>query len=172
MRVVVECRRGESPELILNQLYALTQLQCVYGINMVCLDRDRPRCMPLMDILHAFIAHRREVVRRRLEFEVAKARKRAHVLEGLAVAISNLDDVIALIRNAAGPAEAKAALLAEQWSMQNFPITNLERDLLYVADLYGEYGASDRGYRLSETQAQAILDLRLHRITGLERVKF
>jgi DNA gyrase subunit A len=127
--------------------------------------------MPLMDILHAFIAHRREVVRRRLEFEVAKARKRAHVLEGLAVAISNLDDVIALIRNAAGPAEAKAALLAQQWSMQNFPITNLERDLLYVADLYGEYGASDHGYWLSETQAQAILDLRLHRITGLERSK-
>jgi DNA gyrase subunit A len=171
MRVVIECRRGESAELILNQLYSLTPLQCVYGINMVCLDRDRPRCMPLMDILNAFIEHRREVVRRRLEFEVAKARKRAHILEGLAVAIGNLDDVIQMIKSAGSPAEAKTALLSSRWPMDNFPLANLERDLLYVANMYGEYGANDEGYQLSETQAQAILDLRLHRITGLERTK-
>lgn len=171
MRVVIECRRGENAELILNQLFSLTPLQCVYGINMVCLDRDRPRCMPLMEILTAFIEHRREVVRRRLEFEVAKARKRAHLLEGLAVAISNLDDVIQMIRSAGSPAEAKTALLAQRWSMDNFPLADLERDLLYVANLYGDYGANDQGYQLSETQAQAILDLRLHRITGLERTK-
>ena len=171
MRMVIECRRGENPELILNQLFALTQLQCVYGINMVCLDRDRPRCMPLTEILTAFIEHRREVVRRRLEFEVAKARKRAHILEGLAVAISNLDDVIAMIKSAKSPSDAKEALLAQRWSMNDFPLANLERDLLYVADLYGEYGADSTGYQLSEVQAQAILDLRLHRITGLERTK-
>ena len=171
MRVVIECRRGENAELILNQLFSLTPLQCVYGINMVCLDRDRPRCMPLMEILTAFIEHRRDVVRRRLEFEVAKARKRAHILEGLAVAISNLDDVIQMIRSAGSPAEAKTALLAQRWSMDNFPLADLERDLLYVANLYGDYGANDQGYQLSETQAQAILDLRLHRITGLERTK-
>ncbi|MAV28656.1 MAG: DNA gyrase subunit A [Legionellales bacterium] len=171
MRVVIECRRGESAELILNQLFSLTPLQCVYGINMVCLDRDRPRCMPLMEILTAFIEHRREVVRRRLEFEVSKARKRAHILEGLAVAISNLDDVIQMIRSAGSPAEAKTALLAQRWSMAHFPLADLERDLLYVPNLYGDYGANDQGYQLSETQAQAILDLRLHRITGLERTK-
>ena len=155
----------------MNQLFSLTQLQCVYGINMVCLDRDRPKCMPLLDILNAFIAHRREVVRRRLEFDVAKARRRAHILEGLAVAISNIDDVIEMIKSAKSPADAKEALLAEKWSMDNFPLANLERDLLYVANLYGEYGVTDGRYQLSETQAQAILDLRLHRITGLERSK-
>ena len=171
MRVVIECRRGENAELILNQLYSLTQLQCVYGINMVCLDRDRPRCMPLMDIIGAFIEHRQEVVRRRLEFEVAKARKRAHILEGLAVSISNLDDVIAMIKSSKSPQDAKESLLKKRWSMDNFPLANLERDLLYVANLYGQYGANDEGYQLSETQAQAILDLRLHRITGLERTK-
>lgn len=171
MRVVIECRRGENPEVVLNQLYALTQLQCVYGINMVCLDRDRPRCMPLIDILQAFLEHRREVVRRRLEFDVAKARKRAHILEGLAVAIGNLDDVIELIKSSKSPQDAKQALLAKRWPMDNLPLPNLERDLLYVADLYGEYGANDEGYQLSETQAQAILDLRLHRLTGLERTK-
>ncbi len=171
MRVVIECRRGENPEVVMNQLFALTQLQCVYGINMVCLDRDRPKCMPLLDILNAFIDHRREVVRRRLEFDVAKARKRAHILEGLAVAISNIDDVIEMIKSAKSPADAKAALLAEAWSMDNFPLADLERDLLYVANLYGEYGIIDGAYQLSETQAQAILDLRLHRITGLERSK-
>ena len=171
MRMVVECRRGENPEVVMNQLFAQTQLQCVYGINMVCLDKDRPKCMPLMDMLHAFIDHRREVVRRRLEFEVAKARKRAHILEGLAVAIANIDDVIEMIKSAKSPADAKEALLSHIWSMNNFPLVDLERDLLYVANLYGDYGAKDGGYQLSETQAQAILDLRLHRITGLERSK-
>ena len=101
--------------------------------------------MPLMDILDAFIEHRREVVRRRLEFEVAKARKRAHILEGLAVAISNLDDVIAMIKSAKSPQDAKSALLGRRWSMANFPLANLERDLLYVANLYGDYGANDQG---------------------------
>ncbi len=169
MRVVIEYRRGENPEVILNQLYTQTQLQVVYGINMVCLDKDRPKCMDLKTILCCFIEHRQDVLRRRLEFDLRKARKRVHILEGLTVALSNLDDVIALIRAAKTPADAKEQLLANPWSMENFPIKDINKDVTFLPEFDEEYGVSDQGYQLSSIQAQAILDLRLHRLTGLEQ---
>ena len=171
MRVVVEYRRGENPEVILNQLYAQTQLQVVYGINMVCLDKDRPKCMDLKSILVCFIEHRQDVSRRRLEFELRKARRRVHVLEGLTVALSNLDEVINMIRQAKTPSDAKSALLAKTWSLDNFPIKDIDKDITFLPEFDPDYGIVESGYQLSSTQAQAILDLRLHRLTGLERTK-
>ena len=173
MRMVIELRRGEVAEVILNNLYQHTQLQNVFGINMVALLNGRPRCMNLLEILTAFVNHRREVVTRRTLFELRKAKKRAHILEGLAVALANIDEMIDLIRSAASPADAKEGLLARVWQ------PGVVSALLERADsarsrpdgLAEQFGMSDGQYRLSPDQAQAILDLRLHRLTGLEQDK-
>ena len=173
MRMVIELRRGEVPAVILNNLYQHTQLQTVFGINMVALIDGRPRCLNLKEILAAFINHRREIVTRRTIFNLRKARERAHLLEGLAVALANIDEMIELIRSAMNPAEAKQKLLARVWE------PGIVSTLLERADsarsrpdgLSFEFGIVDNSYRLSENQAQAILDLRLHRLTGLEQEK-
>jgi len=171
--MVIELRRGEVPEVILNNLYKQTQLQTHFGINMVALLDGRPRCMNLKEILDAFINHRREIVTRRTIYNLRKARERAHVLEGLAVALANIDEMIELIKSSKSPAEAKAGLLARTWEV------GVVASLLERADpsrsrpenLPPEFGIVDGAYRLSEAQAQAILELRLHRLTGLEQEK-
>lgn len=173
MRMVIELRRGEVGEIVLNNLYQHTQLQNVFGINMVALIDGRPRCLNLHEVLTAFVDHRREVVTRRTVFELRKARERAHILEGLAIALANIDEMIQVIKSAANPAEAKEQLLARLWS------SSLVENLLDRADggrcrpedLGAEFGMTEEGYRLSPAQAQAILDLRLHRLTGLEQDK-
>jgi DNA gyrase subunit A len=173
MRVVIELRRGEVAEVVLNNLYQHTQMQSVFGINMVALVDGRPRLLNLKQMLEYFIRHRREVVTRRTLYELRKARERAHVLEGLAVALANIDEVIALIKAAASPAEAKQALLARHWQSSAVEAM-LERagaDASRPQNLGPGYGLTEQGYRLSEVQAQAILDLRLHRLTGLEQEK-
>ncbi|KEZ76229.1 DNA gyrase subunit A [Salinisphaera hydrothermalis] len=174
MRMVIELRRGETPEVVLNNLYRHSQMQTVFGINMVALDDGQPRTLNLKQMLEAFIRHRREVVTRRTQYELAKARARAHVLEGLTIALANIDEVIALIRGASSPSEAREGLMAREWAPGQ--VTDmLERagaDASRPADLSRDYGLLDSGrYRLTETQAQAILDLRLHRLTGLEQDK-
>ncbi len=173
MRMVVELKRGEVPEVVLNNLYQQTAMQSVFGINTVALVEGQPRLLNLKQILESFIRHRREVVTRRTVFELRKARERAHVLEGLAVALANIDPIIALIRNAASPAEAKEGLLSRGWE-PGVVIAMLERSGAEASrpdGLAKEFGLVDGGYRLSEAQAQAILDLRLHRLTGLEQDK-
>ncbi len=174
MRMVIELKRGESPEVVLNNLYQQTAMQNVFGINMVGLIDGRPRCLNLKEILAAFIDHRREVVTRRTLFDLRKARERAHILEGLAVALANIDEVIELIKTSENPAMARERLLAKTW------LPGLVSDLLARAEdasrsrpesLLPEFGLSSEGYRLSLEQAQAILDLRLHRLTGLEQDK-
>ncbi|MEY6433148.1 DNA gyrase subunit A [Thioalkalicoccus limnaeus] len=173
MRIVIELKRDCYPDVLLNNLYQHTQMQTVFGINMVALVDGRPRLLNLKQMLEYFLRHRRDVVTRRTLFELRKARDRAHVLEGLAVALANLDEVIALIRAAATPAEAKAGLLARAWR-PGAVIGMLERTGATETrpeDLAAGLGLGDDGYRLSETQAQAILDLRLHRLTGLEQDK-
>lgn len=173
MRMVIELRRGEVPAVILNNLYQHTQLQCVFGINMVALINGRPKCMNLKEILAAFIDHRREVVTRRTIFNLRKARERAHVLEGLAVAMANIDEMIALIKAASNPAEAKAGLLARTWA-SGIVATLLERadaERSRPEELPEEFGMHGQEYRLSSEQAQAILNLQLHRLTGLEQEK-
>src|SRR5699024_10923352 len=115
MRVVVELRRGETPEVVLNNLYRHSQMQVVFGVNMVALENGQPRTFNLKELLQAFIRHRREVVTRRTQYELAKARARAHVLEGLTVALANIDEVIELIRASSGPAEARTALMSRTW---------------------------------------------------------
>ncbi|OGT71809.1 MAG: DNA gyrase subunit A [Gammaproteobacteria bacterium RIFCSPLOWO2_02_FULL_56_15] len=173
MRMVIELRRGEVPEVILNNLYKQTQMQSVFGINMVALDGGRPRLMNLKDILTSFISHRRDVVTRRTLFDLRKTRSRTHILEGLAVAMANLDAVIALIRQAATPAEAKLRLLEPYWP-PGVVSTLLQRSDSRISrpdDLAAAYGLQEGGYRLSEIQAQAILDLRLQKLTGLEQDK-
>lgn len=173
MRVVIELRRGENADVVLNNLYQHTQLQTVFGINMVALDGGQPKIMGLKTLLEVFVRHRREVVVRRTRFLLGKARERAHVLEGLAVALANLDPVIRLIRASSSPAEAKASLCARLWEPGTVA-TMLERsDAQVSAPLVPteDFGMVEGGYRLSDTQAQAILDLRLHRLTGLEQEK-
>ncbi|MDQ2993949.1 MAG: DNA gyrase subunit A [Pseudomonadota bacterium] len=173
MRVVIELRRGENADVVLNNLYKHTQLQVVFGINMVALDNGRPLCMGLKQLLDAFIRHRREVVTRRTIFELRKARERAHILEGLGIALVNIDEVIALIKASKTPAEAKERMLAQAWSLGEVS-EMLERagsGSSRPDDLPPEYGMTEKGYLLSPTQAQAILDLRLHRLTGLEKEK-
>ncbi|MCG5525725.1 DNA gyrase subunit A [Ectothiorhodospira haloalkaliphila] len=173
MRMVVELKRGEVPEVVLNNLYLQTQMQNVFGINMVALVDGQPRLLDLKQILEAFLRHRREVVTRRTIFELRKARERAHVLEGLAVALANIDEIIALIKASGSPAEAKEGLLGRVWA------PGVVQDMLDRAgawasrpeDLASDFGLQEGGYRLSEAQAQAILDLRLHRLTGLEQDK-
>lgn len=173
MRMVIEIRRGEVPDVVLNNLYKQTQMRTVFGINMVAISNARPQCMNLKEILHAFINHRREVVTRRTIYLLRKARERAHVLEGLAVAMSNIDEMIALIKNSANPAEAKSGLLEKTWN-SGLVATLLERadaDRSRPDGLALEFGIHGAEYRLSEAQAGAILDLRLHRLTGLEQDK-
>jgi len=173
MRIVIELRRGEVGDVVLNNLYKLTSMQTVFGINMVALVDGQPRILNLKQIIEAFIRHRREVVTRRTIFELRKARNRAHVLEGLAVALANIDEVIELIKKSANPAEAKAQLIARAWQPGAVMemITRAGAGSSRPDDLDQQYGLKDDGYYLSEVQAQAILDLRLHRLTGLEQDK-
>ncbi|MHB0819719.1 DNA gyrase subunit A [Stutzerimonas stutzeri] len=173
MRVVIELRRGEVPEVILNNLYAQTQLQSVFGINVVALVDGQPRTLNLKELLEAFVRHRREVVTRRTVFELRKARERGHILEGQAVALSNIDPVIALIKASPTPAEAKEALIATAWesSAVEAMVERAGADSCRPEDLDPQYGLRDGRYYLSPEQAQAILDLRLHRLTGLEHEK-
>ncbi|MEL0629384.1 DNA topoisomerase (ATP-hydrolyzing) subunit A [Psychromonas aquatilis] len=173
MRMVVEVKRGEVGEVVLNNLYAQTQMQVTFGINAVALDHGQPKLFNLKEMLEAFILHRREVVTRRTVFELRKARDRAHILEGLAISLVNIEPIIDLIRKSPTPAEAKLALQARGW------------DLGAVASMLGasgvdaarpdglavEFGIRDNQYFMTEIQAQAILDLRLHKLTGLEHEK-
>ncbi|MEN7344101.1 MAG: DNA gyrase subunit A [Pseudomonadota bacterium] len=176
MRIVIELKRGEVSDVVINNLYKQTALQSVFGINMVALANGQPRLMNLHDVLNAFITHRREVVTRRTLFELRKARSRAHVLEGQAVALANIDEVIELIKTSPSPAEAKVRLTAKQWPPGSVTemlkraggIDTRPDDL---GEGFGLQGGDSVLYRLSEGQAQAILDLRLHRLTGLEQDK-
>ncbi|MFT7458222.1 MAG: DNA gyrase subunit A [Planctomycetota bacterium] len=173
MRMVIELRRGEVADVIINNLYQQTQMQNVFGINIVALDGGRPRILNLKDMLAAFIQHRREVVTRRTVYDVRKARARAHILEGLAVALANIDPIIAMIKASPSPAIAKEKLLDKPWQA-GVVVDMLKRagaDASRPDDLPREFGYVDDSYRLSEIQAQAILDLRLQKLTGLEQDK-
>jgi len=165
MRVVVELRRGENSEVVLNNLFVHTQLQSVYGINVVALVDGQPRILNIKRIIECFIKHRREVVTRRTIFDLRKARERAHLLEGLAVALANIDEMIALIKKAKDAAEAKVQLLSRDWQPASM-ITILSR-----VEAHNQYGLLGDVYRLSPEQAQSILEMRLHRLTGLEQDK-
>ncbi len=173
MRMVIELRRGEVAEVILNNLYKQTQLQTVFGINMVAIREGQPYCMNLKEILVAFINHRREIVTRRTLYLLRKARERAHVLEGLAIALANIDAMIERIKASKNPAEAKQGLLAKDWELGLVAalLENAEADRTRPESLAVEFGAQGDLYKLSDAQAQAILDLRLHRLTGLEQEK-
>ncbi len=173
MRIVIELRRGEVADVVLNNLYKQTPMQSVFGINMVALHEGQPKLMNLKQVLEAFLAHRREVVTRRTIYDLRKARDRAHVLEGQAVALANIDEVIELIKASPSPAEAKAGLMARSWApgavtgmLERAGDTDTRPD-----ELEQGCGMIDGEYRLSSVQAQAILDLRLHRLTGLEQEK-
>jgi DNA gyrase subunit A len=173
MRVVIELKRGEVPDIITNNLFKLTQLQDSFGMNMVALVDGQPRLLNLKQFIEFFLQHRREVVVRRTRFDLSKARDRGHILEGLAVALSNVDEIIALIKAAPTPADAKVALMAKTWRS---PVVEemLKRALADASRPEGlppEYGWHETGYRLSDGQAQAILELRLQRLTGLEQEK-
>src|SRR5258708_3364444 len=173
MRVVIELKRGEVTEIVLNNLYAQTPMETGFGINMVALQDGQPKLMSLKEMLEAFIRHRREVATRGTIYDLAKARERAHILEGLAVALANIDAVIALIKAAPSPPEARTALQARAWP-PGVVTALLERAgsiSTRPQGLAAELGLGGGGYRLSETQAQAILDMRLHRLTGLEQDK-
>ncbi|MFC6632058.1 DNA gyrase subunit A [Microbulbifer taiwanensis] len=173
LRVVIELKRGELGDVVLNNLYSQTQLESVFGINMVALVDGQPKVLNLKQLLEYFIRHRQEVVTRRTVYLLRKARERGHILEGLAIAISNIDPVIELIKSSATPADAREALLAKGWpvgEVQQF----LERagaDACRPDDLPPEFGLRDGSYYLSPAQAQAILELRLHRLTGMEHDK-
>jgi DNA gyrase subunit A len=175
MRVVIELKRGEVAEVVLNNLFAQTPLETVFGINMVALIDGQPKLLGLKEMLEAFIRHRREIVTRRTIFDLAKARDRAHVLEGLAVALANIDDVIALIRNSPTPVEAKAGLMGRAWKSGAVPSMLARAGAISTrpASVGADFGLVDneQGYKLTEVQAQAILDMRLHRLTGLEQDK-
>ena len=171
--MVIELRRGEMAEVVLNNLFQQTQMQSVFGINMVALVDGQPRLLDLKQILEAFIRHRREVVTRRTLYELRKARERAHVLEGLAVALANIDAIIALIKAANGPTDARIALLGRVWPPGSVTgmLSRAGAELSRPEDLEQGLGLGDEGYRLSPAQAQAILELRLHRLTALEQNK-
>jgi DNA gyrase subunit A len=178
MRIVIELKRGEVTEIVLNNLYAQTPMETVFGINMVALQDGQPKLMSLKEMLDAFIRHRREVVTRRTIFDLRKARERAHILEGLAVALANIDEVIALIKASPSPAEARAKLLERAWGAGVVPQLLERAGSINTRPngLGSEFGltlaqASASTYHLSEAQAQAILDMRLNRLTGLEQDK-
>jgi DNA gyrase subunit A len=173
MRVVIELRRGEVPDVVLNNLYAQTQMQSVFGINVVALVDGQPKTLNLKDMLEVFVRHRREVVTRRTVYELRKARERGHILEGQAVALSNIDPVIELIKASPTPAEAKERLIATAWesSAVEAMVERAGADSCRPEGLDAQYGLRDGKYYLSPEQAQAILELRLHRLTGLEHEK-
>jgi DNA gyrase subunit A len=173
MRIVIELKRGEVGEVILNNLYKQTQLQDTFGMNMVALVDGQPRLLNLKQALECFLSHRREVVTRRTVFELRKARERGHILEGLAVALSNVDEIIALIKAAPTPADAKVGLMGRTWRspVVEEMLVRASSDASRPDGLLPEFGLSAQGYRLSDTQAQAILELRLQRLTGLEQDK-
>lgn len=164
VRVVIEIKRDAEPEIVLNQLFRYSPLQTSFGVNMLALHEGRPQQMNLKQIIAAFVEFREEVIRRRTIYELGKARERAHALAGLAVAVANIDDVIAMIRNAPDPATARAQLMAKDWPAEDVA------PMIALLDEPGR-GVVDGTYRLSEDQARAILELRLHRLTGLERDK-
>jgi len=173
MRIYIEIKRGESAEVVLNNLYSQTPMESVFGINMVALVDGRPQLLNLKQMLEAFVRHRREVVTRRTIFELRKARARAHILEGLTVALANIDEMIELIKTSANPNEARERMLARTWE------AGLVGSLLAAAgaeasqpeDLPKGVGLIDGSYQLTEVQAQQILEMRLHRLTGLEQEK-
>ena len=173
MRMVIELKRGEMPEVVLNNLYKQTQLQDTFGMNMVALVDGQPRLLNLKQMLEAFLRHRREVVTRRTVFELRKARARGHVLEGLAVALANVDEMIALIKAAPTPPEAKVSLMARAWTspVVEEMLKRAASDASRPEGLSVEFGLHPDGYRLSDTQAQEILQMRLQRLTGLEQDK-
>ena len=173
MRVVIELRRGESSDVVLNNLYKQTPLESVFGINMVALRDGQPRLFDLKTLIECFVRHRREVVTRRTIFDLRKARERAHILEGQAVALANIDPVIAVIKASPTPPEAREALTSRVWSPG--AVTEMLARAGHVStrpdDAAADFGPGPEGYRLSQVQAQAILDLRLQRLTGLEQDK-
>ncbi len=173
MRIVIELRRGEVAEVVLNNLYAQTQMQTVFGINNVALVDGQPRLLNLKDMLEVFVRHRREVVTRRTVYELRKARERGHILEGQAVALSNIDPVIELIKNSPTPAEAKERLITTAWESSAVAamVERAGAESCRPEGLDEQYGMREGKYYLSPEQAQAILELRLHRLTGLEHEK-
>ena len=177
MRIVVEIKRGEVADVLLNNLYSQTAMQSSFGINMVALVEGQPQLLNLKQILDAFLRHRREVVTRRTIYELRKARARAHTLEGLALALANIDEVIEMIKQSSNPAEAKAGLINKVWpagmvvDMVSRATTDADVSVSRPENLDPRYGLKDDGYHLSDVQAQAILDLKLHRLTGLEQDK-
>ena len=173
MRVVIELKRGEMTDIVLNNLFKQTQLQDTFGVNMVALADGQPRLLNLKQMLEAFLAHRREVVTRRTVYDLRRARERAHIQEGLAVALSNVDEMIELIKRSKSPAEAKVGLLAKAWTSQVVTemLSRAAADASRPEGLSPAFGLKAEGYRLSDAQAQAILELRLQRLTGLEQDK-
>ena len=173
MRIVIELRKGEMGDVVLNNLYSQTQMQSVFGINMVALVDGQPRLLNLKDMLDCFLRHRREVVFRRTSYLLRKARDRGHILEGLAVALANIDEVIALIKASPTSAEAKVKLLARPWKSDSVleMLGEVGADACRPEGLDPQYGLKGNEYFISPEQAQAILDLRLHRLTGLEHEK-
>ncbi|MEW9808984.1 MAG: DNA topoisomerase (ATP-hydrolyzing) subunit A [Candidatus Symbiodolus clandestinus] len=173
MRVVIEIKRDAMADIVLNNLYTQTPLQTSFGVNMVALHQGQPKLMALKDILQAFISHRREVVSRRTLYQLRKTRERAHILEGLAVALTNIDSMIQLIRQAQNATEAKRQLLARDWVLGNLASQWDAVDSSVVRADWAEvqYGIHAQSYRLSPQQAQAILEMRLHKLTGLEHEK-
>jgi DNA gyrase subunit A len=176
MRLVIELKRGEVPEIVLNNLYKLTQMQDSFGMNMVALVDNQPRLLNLKQFIDAFLRHRREVVTRRTVFELRKARDRGHVLEGLAVALSNVDEIVELIKSAQTPAEAKIKLMGKVWRSKLVEemlarASGDQAEAFRPESLPKEFGLHNDGYRLSETQAQRILEMQLQRLTGLEQDK-
>src|SRR5688572_29274631 len=173
MRAVIELKRGEVAEIVLNNLYKLTQMQESFGMNMVALVDGQPKLLNLRQFLDAFLRHRREVVTRRTVFDLKKARDRGHILEGLAVALSNVDEVIAIIKAAPTPSSAKTELMARTWRspLVEEMLKRAASELFRPESLPKEFGLAEGGYRLSETQAQRILEMQLQRLTGLEQDK-
>lgn len=178
MRIAIDLKRNENAEIIVNNLFLHTPLQSSFSINMVCLDNGQPKLMNLKDLIAAFIRHRQEVVTRRTLFELRKARERGHILEGLAVALANIDGIISTIKASANPAEARERLLAGQWQaggvlalLEKSGHKSVRPDEIEGEDLSKPFGLTDSQYRLSPAQVAAILELRLHRLTGLEQDK-
>ncbi|MCF6193277.1 MAG: DNA gyrase subunit A [Kangiellaceae bacterium] len=173
MRMVIELRRGENSDVLMNNLYSQSQMQTVFGINMVALQDGQPKLFTLKEMLEAFVKHRKEVVIRRTIFDLRKAREKAHVLEGLALALANIDEIIELIKNAESPTVAREQLVAKGWDASAIlaMLDSAGSDACRPDDLDEKYGMQDGQYFISPVQAQAILDLKLHRLTGLEHEK-
>ena len=173
MRVVIELKRGEIPDVVLNNLYKQTQLQDSFGMNMVALIDGQPKLLNLKEILDAFLRHRREVITRRTVYDLKKARDRGHVLEGLAVALENVDEMIKIIKSAKTPPEAKIELMKQTWksTVVEGMLQKTTTDLSKPDGLSDKFGLTEKGYKLSDNQAQEILQIRLQRLTGLEQEK-